>query len=85
MRNKQITLMGAVRNPNTIQVDKDNNNLLEIISNTGGFDFYANLKSIKVLRQEGNDVRVTNIDLTNETDILNQNIQLLTGGKNSVK
>lgn len=77
--NKEITILGEVRNPNTIQVDKDHNNLLEMISKTGGFDFYANLKSIKVLRQEGNDVKVTNIDLTDATDILNQNIQLHPG------
>lgn len=77
--NKEITILGEVRNPNTIQVDKDHNNLLEMISKTGGFDFYANLKSIKILRQEGNDVKVTNIDLTNATDILNQNIQLHPG------
>ncbi|WP_298140322.1 polysaccharide biosynthesis/export family protein [Flavobacterium sp.] len=77
--NKEITILGEVRNPNTIQVDKDHNNLLEMISKTGGFDFYANLKSIKILRQEGNDVKVTNIDLTNAKDILNQNIQLHPG------
>ncbi len=77
--NKEITIIGEVRNPNTIQVDKDHNNLLEMISKTGGFDFYANLKSIKVLRQEDNNVRVTTIDLTTATDILNQNIQLHPG------
>lgn len=77
--NKQITIMGEVRNPNTIQVDKDNNNLLELISKTGGFDFYANLKSIKVLRQDGENVKVTNLDLTKTNDILNTNIQLHPG------
>lgn len=77
--NKEITILGEVRNPNTIQVDKDDNNLLEMISKTGGFDFYANLKSIKILRQDGNDVKVTNIDLTIATNILNQNIQLHPG------
>jgi polysaccharide export outer membrane protein len=77
--NKEITILGEVRNPNTIQVDKDHNNLLELISKTGGFDFYANLKCIKILRQEGKDVRVTNINLTNVTDLLNQNILLHPG------
>jgi polysaccharide export outer membrane protein len=77
--NKEITVMGEVRNPNTIQVDKDHNSLLEIISKTGGFDFYANLKSIKILRQQGEDVKVTNIDLTTAKDILNTNIQLHPG------
>jgi len=50
-----------------------------MISKTGGFDFYANLKAIKILRQEGENVRVTNIDLTKAVDILNQNIQLHPG------
>jgi polysaccharide export outer membrane protein len=77
--NKEITILGEVRNPNTVQVDKDNVTLLEIVSKTGGFEFYANLKSIKVLRQEGENVRVTNIDLTVADDILNTNIQLHPG------
>lgn len=77
--NKEITVMGEVRNPNTIQIDKDQVNLLEMISRTGGFDFYANLKLIKVLRQQGENVIVTNLDLTTDGDILNTNIQLRPG------
>lgn len=77
--NKEITILGEVRNPNTIQVDKDKNNLFEMISKTGGFDFYANLKAIKILRQEGDNVKITNIDLTNTDDILNTNILLYPG------
>jgi polysaccharide export outer membrane protein len=77
--NKEITILGEVRNPNVIQVDKDNNKLFEMISKAGGFDFYANLKSIKILRQEGENVKVTNIDLTKSDDILNTNIQLHPG------
>jgi polysaccharide biosynthesis/export protein len=77
--NKEITVMGEVRNPSVVVIDKDRNTLLEIISKTGGFEFYANLKSIKILRQEGEDVRVTNIDLTKPDDILNKNIQLHPG------
>ena len=77
--NKEITVLGEVRNPNTIQVDKDHNSLLELISKTGGFDFYANLKSIKVLRQQEENVVVANIDLTNAKNILNTNILLHPG------
>jgi polysaccharide export outer membrane protein len=77
--NKEITILGEVRNPNTIQVDKDHVKLLEMISKTGGFDFYANLKSIKILRQEGENVAIANIDLTNPNDILNTNIELHPG------
>ncbi|MEC4049265.1 polysaccharide biosynthesis/export family protein [Flavobacterium sp. SUN046] len=77
--NKEITILGEVRNPNTFQVDKDKNYLLEMISKTGGFEFYANIKSIKILRQEGQDVKITNIDLTNSDDILNTNVLLHPG------
>lgn len=77
--NKEITILGEVKNPNIVQVDKDHISLLEMISKTGGFDFYANLKAIKVVRQEGKNVRVTNIDLTKDTDIVNRNIQLRPG------
>ncbi len=77
--NKEITILGEVRSPNVIVVDKDRNTLLEMITRTGGFEFYANLKSIKILRQEGEDVRITNIDLTKPDNILNKNIQLHPG------
>ena len=77
--NKEITIVGEVRNPNTFQVDKEKNNLLEVISKTGGFDFYANLKSIKILRQEGLNVKVTSIDLTQSNDSLNNNVLLYPG------
>lgn len=75
--NKEIAVMGEVRNPAVIQVDKDQNTLLEIISKTGGFEMYANLKSVKILRQEGENVRVTNINLTKMKDVPNQNIMLI--------
>lgn len=77
--NKEITILGEVRNPNAIQVDKDHNTLLEIVSKAGGFEFYANLRRIKILRQENENVRITNIDLTKEKDVLNQNVQLYPG------
>ncbi|MCQ4141581.1 polysaccharide biosynthesis/export family protein [Chryseobacterium sp. EO14] len=77
--NKEIAVMGEVRNPAVIQVDKDQNTLLELVSKAGGFEMYANLKSIKILRQEGENVRVTNIDLTKMNDVPNQNILLHPG------
>ncbi|NPA08584.1 MAG: polysaccharide export protein [Chlorobi bacterium] len=77
--NKEIAVIGEVRNPAVIQVDKDQNTLLELVSKAGGFEMYANLKSIKILRQEGENVRVTNIDLTKMKDVPNQNILLHPG------
>lgn len=77
--NKEIAILGEVRNPAVIQVDKDFNTLLELISKAGGLEMYANIKAVKVLRQEGDNVRVTNIDLTKMKDVPNQNIMLHPG------
>lgn len=77
--NKEITVLGEVKSPNTIKVDVDNVNLLQIISKAGGFDSYADMRYIKILRQEGENVRVTNLDLTTDVDILNTNIMLRPG------
>ena len=77
--NKEITVIGEVKDPAVVQVDKDNNKLLEIISRTGGFADYANMKYVKILRQEGEHVRMTNIDLTKSGGYLQKNIQLHPG------
>jgi polysaccharide export outer membrane protein len=77
--NKEITVLGEVREPRVIQIDKDNNTLLEMITQCKGFEFYANLKYIKVLRQEGEHVRVANINLTKSGDLFSKNIQLFAG------
>ncbi|HMR87276.1 MAG TPA: polysaccharide biosynthesis/export family protein [Saprospiraceae bacterium] len=77
--NKEITLLGEFRNPAVIHVDKDNNSLLELVAKAGGFEYYANLKSIKVLRQDGSKVKIANIDLTIASDEGARNIQLRPG------
>ena len=77
--NKEITVIGEVRDPAVVQVDKDNNRLLEIISRTGGFAEYANMKYVKILRQEGEHVRMANVDLTKSGGYLQKNIQLHPG------
>lgn len=77
--NKEITLLGELKNPGVIKVDKDQNNLLEMISRAGGTEFYANLKKVKILRQEGTNVKVTNIDLTKGQDYLYKLITLHPG------
>ncbi|MDX2172766.1 MAG: polysaccharide biosynthesis/export family protein [Bacteroidota bacterium] len=77
--NKEIIVLGELKNPGSVKVDKDQNNLLEIISRAGGVDFYANIKLIKVIRQVGQKVQMTNIDLTNSNDYLYRNVTLHPG------
>lgn len=77
--NKKITVMGEVRDPQTIQVDEDNNRLLEMVAQCKGFNFYANVKKIKVLRQQGEHVYIANLDLSKAGNYLQKNIQLYPG------
>lgn len=77
--NKEISVLGELKNPGVIKVDKDQNNLVELISRAGGTDFYANLKCVKVLRQANNEVKMVNIDLTKSSDYLVTNITLHPG------
>ncbi|MBK9994216.1 MAG: hypothetical protein IPP01_09570 [Saprospiraceae bacterium] len=51
--NQEITVLGEVRDPQVIPVDKSHNSLLEMIARCKGFDFYANTAYIKVFRQVG--------------------------------
>lgn len=75
--NKDITVMGEVRNPGVYDVDKNHNSLFEMIARSGGIKDYANLKYVKVFRQEGPHVRVATINLKQYSNYLAQNIQLL--------
>ena len=77
--NKEISMLGELRTPGNYVLDKDHNSLLELISRAGGYDFYANLKHIKVIRQEGLNVRITTVNLTKTENYLNRNILLHPG------
>lgn len=77
--NREITVLGEVRDPQIINVDKEQNTLLEMITRCKGLEFYANAKNIKVLRQMGQHVYVANIDLTKKGNYLMKNINLYPG------
>lgn len=77
--NREITVIGEVRDPQILLVDKENNSLLEIISRCKGFEFYADIEYVKVLRQVGPDVYVANIDLTDTENYNRRNIHLHPG------
>jgi polysaccharide export outer membrane protein len=75
--NKDITVMGEVRTPGVYDIDKNHNSLFEMIARSGGIEDYANLKYVKVFRQEGPHARVATINLKQYGNYLSQNIQLL--------
>jgi polysaccharide export outer membrane protein len=75
--NKDITVLGEVRIPRVYKVDQNHNSLFEMIARSGGLQDYANIKYVKIFRQEGPNVRVATINLKDKGDYLVQNIQLL--------
>lgn len=77
--NKEVTVVGEVRHPATVHIDQDRISLLDVIVKTEGYEFYANLKQIKVIRQQGTEVKVALINLTRSDNYLNHNIQLHPG------
>jgi len=77
--NREITILGEVRDPQVINVDKERNTLMEMIARCKGLEFYANPKYVKVLRQVGVHVYVANIDLSKGSDLLKRNINLYPG------
>lgn len=77
--NQEITVLGEVRDPQVIPVDKSHNSLLEMIARCKGFDFYANTAYIKVFRQVGKNVHVANINLTKGAPVSARNINLYPG------
>ena len=77
--NREISLLGEFRDPASVPVDKEKNYLLDLVAQVGGFEFYANLKEIKVLRQIGEDTQVINLDLSKNGDYKYKNIPLYPG------
>jgi polysaccharide export outer membrane protein len=77
--NKEVNILGELKNPGKIQLEKDNNTLLDLIGKAGDFDFYANKKGIEIIRMV-NDKPVTDVvDLTKMDNYLLANIQIHPG------
>lgn len=63
--NWEVTVIGEVIKPGVFHMEKMNNTILEYISKAGGFDSYADMTNIKLMRQEDNVLKQYNFDLTN--------------------
>lgn len=77
--NKEISVLGEVRNPQVITLDTEQTRLLDIIAKANGFEFYADIKRVKVMRQVGEHVHIANINLSQGDAYLNRNIPLYPG------
>lgn len=75
--NKEVTILGELRTPGKYNLEKDENNLLEVIGKAGDFDFYANKKNIQIIRKIQGKTKTVSVDLTsiNSYTVADMNIQ----------
>ena len=48
--NLQATVLGEVKNPGVFMLEKEQNSLIELIGRSGGINYYANVKKVKIIR-----------------------------------
>jgi polysaccharide export outer membrane protein len=77
--NKEVSIIGEVIESTTVLLEKDNNTLIEVLTKSKGFDFYANLKKVQIIRQIGNSTHTAYIDLKSSDNYLSKNIQIIAG------
>ncbi|MEM9024227.1 MAG: polysaccharide biosynthesis/export family protein, partial [Bacteroidota bacterium] len=58
--NREVTVLGEVREPGNFILEKERNTLAEVLGRAGGMNFYANKKNVQLIRNH----REYRIDLT---------------------
>lgn len=67
---RYVTVMGEVKNPGRVAIQRDNMTLLEAIGAAGDLTIYGRRDRVLVLRQEGNQTKSYYVDLRSK-DLLN--------------
>lgn len=79
--NLEVTILGEVRTPGNYLIEKNNNNLIELIGRAGGMEFYADKEQIKIIRGDINkgDVKEYLIDLTDMSAVSSGQLNIYPG------
>ena len=75
--NREVTVLGEVKNEGKILLEKEENYLFDIIARAGGFEFYANKKDLRLIRGGKEKPVEYKIDLVNIEEYMAANIRLL--------
>lgn len=67
--NHYVNVLGDVKTPGRIQIDKDNLTLLEAISKCGDLNITGERQNVMVLRNEGGEQKVYQVDLTSAENL----------------
>lgn len=71
-----VSVLGEVARPGRYPIYKDRNTLIDLIGTSGGFQQYADRKTVKVIREDSSGVRTTHIDLTDLNALNTQEFHL---------
>jgi len=77
--NKEVTVLGEVKTPGKIHLEKENYTLTDIIGMVGDFDLYGNKSKVQVIRIVNDTPRSIEVDLTTMKGYQKNNIQILPG------
>lgn len=77
--NREVTLLGELKNPGKLLLEKESNTLIELLGRAGDFDLYANQQAVKVIRTVNDQPHTLSIDLTRMDQFAAKNIQILPG------
>lgn len=72
--NMEVTVLGEVKLPGKVHLEKEKNTLVEVLGFAGDFDFYGDKKKIQVIRSVDNKPQSVTLDLTNLDSLSANNI-----------
>ncbi len=75
--NNSVSVLGEVRTPGTFLLEEEYNSLWEIVSKAEGFEYYADLENVKLIRGGAHNPRIYLLDLTEENSYMYHNFKIL--------
>lgn len=77
--NREVTILGDVKNAGKLHLEKENNTLIDILGQAGDIEMYGNKAKVQVIRTVNNEVHSISIDLTKMNGLAANNIQIMPG------
>lgn len=75
--NQFVNVLGDVKAPGRIQIEKDNLSIVEAIAKCGDLNITGERKTVMVIRQEGEQQKVYTVDLTSAQNVYNSPVYYL--------
>jgi polysaccharide biosynthesis/export protein len=77
--NREVTVIGEVKNPGKVLLEKEHYTLLDVLGKSGDFDFYADRSKVKVVRDVAGQPKSVTVDLSELKNYTSSNIFLQPG------